>query len=357
MTNRHAPDWLEQVQTPPKAIPDDANRPPPQAVDTVHQPIRTADAWSERRRTLRQRWRRFLGEIKKPTDPPDFEELDRERVEPNGDSQAPVERSRILFEAEPGRTVEAYLLRPAEPPTTGKRPGAVVLHSTVDHTIRQPAGLEGPEDKWIGLHLARRGYVAICPRCFLWELGGPGRYSDAVDWLRQHHPGVAGTALMTFDAQRALDHLLEQEDVDPRRIAAIGHSLGAKEVLFLAAFDDRVRVTVSSEGGIGIRYSNWDAPWYHGPAARHPGFPLDHAQVLACVAPRAFLLVGGDSADGDRSWPYIDAVLPVWTLTGAPKAIGLFNHKGGHAFPDIAQTSAYEWTDFQLRERSTRRQP
>ena len=105
--------------------------------------------------------------------------------------------------------------------------------------------------------------------------------------------------------------LAAERDVDPDRLGAIGHSLGGKEALFLAAFDDRIRAAVSSEGGIGIGYSNWDAPWYHGEDVHRPGFPLDHAQVLALVAPRSFLLVGGDSADGDRSWPYIDACLPV----------------------------------------------
>ena len=142
---------------------------------------------------------------------------------------------------------------------------------------------------------------------------------------------------MLFDARRAVDLLASQPDVDPDRLGAIGHSLGAKEALYLAAFDPRIRATVSSEGGIGLTYSNWDAPWYLGEAIRRPGFGLDHGQVLALAAPRAFLLIGGDSADGDASWPYIAAALPVWSLTGAPDAVGLFNHRQGHAFPAVAQ--------------------
>ena len=133
------------------------------------------------------------------------------------------------------------------------------------------------------------------------------------------------------------------------RIGAIGHSLGAKEALYLAAFDERVRATVSSEGGIGLADSNWDAPWYLGEAIRRPGFALEQAQVLALAAPRAFLLIGGDSADGDASWPSIDAVRPVWSLLGAADAVGLFNHRQGHAFPEIAQARAYEWLDWFLR--------
>src|SRR5260370_42652872 len=105
-------------------------------------------------------------------------------------------------------------------------------------------------------------------------------------------------AKMLFDATRAVDLLASLPGLDPKRLGAIGHSLGAKEALYLAAFDRRIRAAVSSEGGIGLTYSNWDAPWYLGEAIRRPGFGLDHGQVVSLAAPRALLLIGGDSADG-----------------------------------------------------------
>jgi dienelactone hydrolase len=308
--------------------------------DAQHRPITTREGWEARRAELAARWQAFLGTIPAPRGAPSLAIIEEDR--PDG-----VIRQLVRYEAEPGLPIEAYLLRP-DGPGRG-RPGAVVMHSTVAYTIRQPAGLEGPEDKHIGLHLARRGYVTFCPRNFLWQYGEPGKVGSAVDWLRKRHPNITGMAKMLFDAVRAVDALAAQPDVDPSRIGAIGHSLGAKEALYLAAFDPRVRATVSSEGGIGLTYSNWDAPWYLGEAIRQPGFALDHGQVLAMAAPRAFLLLGGDSADGDASWPYIEAVLPVWKLTGAPEAVGLFNHKQGHEFPAVAQDRAYAWLDWFLR--------
>jgi dienelactone hydrolase len=266
------------------------------------------------------------------------------------EDRSDVLRQLIRYDAEPGLPVEAYLLRPIAkgPPA----PAVVVLHSTADFTIRQPAGLEGPPQLHLGLQLAQRGYVALCPRCFLWQYGKPGRLADAVAWLDTRHHGVRGMAKMLFDAMRAVDLLASLPQVDTSRVGAIGHSLGAKEVLYLAAFDDRIRAAVSSEGGIGLTYSNWDAPWYLGDAIRRPGFPLDHGQVLALAAPRAFLLLGGDSADGDWSWPYIEAALPVWRLTRAPEAVGLVNHHQGHAFPAIARERSVQWLDWFLRPRA-----
>ncbi len=313
--------------------------------DAEHQPIQTIEAWERRRKELEAAWRLFLGKIPVPEQPASIEELDSERVAPITPSDYPVVRTKIRIAVEPDRFIGGYLLRPEDPATAGQRPGVVVLHSTVDYTIRQPAGLEGPTEKHIGLHLARRGYVCICPRCFLWEEGGPGEYLDAVEWLRDRYPGATGTELMRFDAQRALEAVAREPDVDSDRLGAIGHSLGGKEVLFLAAFDDRVRATVSSEGGIGVTFSNWDAPWYHGPAIREPGFALDHAQILALIAPRSFLLIGGDSADGARSEPYIDTCQPLWGLYNRPGSLGFYNHRQGHSFPREAQEAAYTWLD------------
>ena len=54
---------------------------------------------------------------------------------------------------------------------------------------------------------------------------------------------------MLFDARRAVDILADQPDVNRDRLGVFGYSLGAKEALYLAAFDPRVRAAVSSEGG------------------------------------------------------------------------------------------------------------
>lgn len=341
-------DDFDGLQAAPAELPAGTTRPAPLLFDAEHRPIVDREGWDARRSELRRRWRQQIGRIDVPVAAPVLETLERDIV-PAAEGGAEVERSLVRYEAEPGLPVEAYLLRPSGDRPPRGAPGVVVFHSTVDHTIRQPAGLEGEPDKHIGLQLARRGYVAICPRNFLWQYSRPGTIEEAVDWLAARHPGVSGMAKMLFDGVRAVDALAALPDVDPKRIGAIGHSLGAKEVLYLSAFDDRVRASVSSEGGIGLTYSNWEAPWYLGEAIQRPGFPMDHGEVLALSAPRAFLLIGGDSADGAWSWPYVEAALPVWSLLGQPKAVGLLNHRQGHAYPPEARRTAEAWLDRVLR--------
>jgi len=326
--------WLAEVQTPPETIPPKARDLEPVLVDSLGQRIGTLEGWKKRRAELRRLWLEFLGTLKHQRPEPKLEVAAEDR--PQG-----CIRQLVRYESEPGIPVEGYLLKPAK--QDGPRPGVVCLHSTVNHTIRQPAGVEGNPAKAFGLKLARRGIVAFCPKCFLWV--GRGSYTDKVAAFQARNPGCKGMAKMLWDAMLAVDVLASLPEVDAGRLGAVGHSLGGKETLYLAAFDGRVKATVSSEGGVGIPYCNWDAPWYLSKAVHDPAFKRRHHELLALAAPRAFLLLGGDASDGAHSWPYIETALPVYRLYGAPPRLGLLNHRKGHSVPPEAERRLYEWLD------------
>lgn len=332
---RHVP-WLSQAQTPPEKLPESAPTLSNLLVDQDGKPITTVAGWEARRDELRGWWSNWLGSLGVDrTQAPKLKVLEEDRV---GD----VVRQLVQYDVEPGLATQGYLLRPAA--AGGKMlPAVAVFHSTVPYSIRQPSGLEGTESKHFGLKLAQRGHVTFCPRNFLWSDNLHLKAKEEAENFLARKPGCRGMAKMLFNAQVAVDILLAQPQVDPARIGCVGHSLGAKEVIYLAAMDPRVKVTVSSEGGIGTRFSNWDAPWYLGEAIRDPNWGHEQHELLGLVAPRPFLLLGGDSADGDQSWPFISAALPVYQLYGKPAPLGLFNHKQGHAVPPEAEARIYEW--------------
>jgi dienelactone hydrolase len=297
--------------------------------------ITTKDAWQARHDELRRWWLDFLGP------PPARRGAAPKLAIISEDRPEGLIRQLVRYEVEPGLTTEAYLVKPAK--VAGKVPGIVALHSTVDHSIRQPAGVEGAPEKAFGLQFARRGCVVFCPRNYLWPENGRIAAKEEAEKFLKRAPGTKGMMKMLYDSQVATDILAAQPQVDPARLGAVGHSLGAKEALYLAAFDERIKATVSSEGGIGTKFSNWNAPWYLGPVIDEPSFTHEHHELLSLAAPRPFLLIGGQSADGDQGWPFIAAALPVYELYGKPARLGQYNHRQGHAVPPEAMKRIEEW--------------
>ena len=327
--------WLHEILQAPADPPTPPRPLVPLLVDGKGRTIASLDAWRRRRAELERTWRELLGTLEvERRAPPRVDVIAEERL-------GNVVRQHVRYPVEPDLPTEAYVLAPAR--IRGRAPGAIVFHTTTPESIRQPAGLSDVPEKHFALALARRGFVTFCPRNFLWPDTTRMAAQEETRRFRERHPRARGMAKMLFDGQVALDILAARTDVDPRRIGCIGHSLGAKEALYLAAFDRRIAAVVSSEGGIGTSMSNWDADWYLGDIVRDPGFGREHHDLLALAAPRPFLLVGGDSADGAASWPWIAAALPVYRLYGSPVRLGLLNHARGHAVPPDVLPRLLDW--------------
>jgi dienelactone hydrolase len=327
--------WLTEIQRKPETLPADTPKLSELLVDAGGKRITTVEAWKSRREELRHWWLDFLGPM--PAErkaAPKLTVVEEDRIEG-------VIRQLVRYEVEPGLETDAYLLKPEN--LAGKAPGIAVFHSTVDYSIRQPAGLEGPPEKFFGLRYAKKGCVCFCPRNFLWPTTVRIVASGEAKRFLDRAPKSKGMVKMLYDSLVAVDILAAQPGVDAARLGCVGHSLGAKETLYLAAFDERIKATVSSEGGVGTKFSNWDAPWYLGAAIKEPAFTHEHHELLALAAPRPFLLVGGNSADGDRGWPFIEAALKVYELYGKPARLGQFNHGKGHAVPPEAEARIEEW--------------
>ena len=337
--------WLADVTAAPtNPLSENAGQLASLLLDDSGQVITTRDGWERHRRNIRDAWLHFLGPMPDPRPPVHLEVL---RTEICG----AITRQLVRYESEPQLFVEGYLLLPRGSIDGQQgRPGIVALHQTTTATIDEVAGVSGPDSMRIGLRLAHRGFVVFCPRCFLWQ--DVTSLEQAVDRHRERHPQSQGMAKMLYDAMRAVDILESVPNVDKQRIGAVGHSLGAKETLYLAAFDERVKAAVASEGGLTFPSTNWDAPWYLGEAIRDERFPLNHHQLLGLIAPRPFLILGGESgpgaADGDRSWPLIAAALPAWQLYGKPTRLGLYNHRQGHSLSPEAFDRLAEWLEVYL---------
>jgi dienelactone hydrolase len=304
---------------------------------------RSADAWQARAEQLRSEWLDVLGPMPASVDLAP-EKLSTER--PDGHT-----RHLLRYRTEAGSSVEAFLLVPD--PVPASAPAAVVFHSTSSNHIFQPVGLADAPTRHLALHFVRRGYVVLAPRCYIFGYGedglstaprGAAHFTTATERLLATNPGWTGMGKMLWDGMRAVDLLRSRPEVDPGRIVAVGHSLGAKEALYLAAFDPRIVAAVASEGGVGLPLSNWHAVWYLGPQVQGR-FRRDHHDLLAMIAPRAIMIVGGGHSDGVQSRPWIEAARPVFELFGRGEALELLLHDAGHDFPDAIREQALDWLD------------
>lgn len=260
--------WLADVTTSPV----NPVLPNPGRIDPLlPESARSLADWEQQRPQLLRKWETFLGPMPTPG-PLNLQILSTEVV-------GPVTRRLVQYDGEPGLKVQGWLLEPIT--HSGRLPALVGLHQTTNASIDEIAGVSGRDEMQIGLKLAKRGFVVFCPRCFLWQ--DASSLNAAVEQHTSRHPNTTGMAKMLFDARRAIDLLVSLESVDPKRIGAVGHSLGAKEALYLAAFDTRIRAAVACEGGLGFRSTNWDAPWYLGAAIRDEQFPLNHHQLIASL--------------------------------------------------------------------------
>ncbi len=338
------PDWVALLQKPfeNRGIPDPKLPPLLQKADG--QPVRTVEEWQVIHAGLRDAWLARLGA---PPEKPAALDMLLESTE----MLEGYERRLIRIRTEGDDLLRAYVLIPKGLKPGERVPAVVVFHPTTRDTLLEPVGLGSRKEMALAVHLTRRGYITLSPECYI--LKDPkGWAKGQADALAKRRPRWTGMGKMTFDASRCFDFLETLPNVDPTRIACIGHSLGAKEVLYAMAFEPRYRAGVFCEGGIGLRMSNWTDPWYL-TSAMVPFIPkLEHHQLLGLIAPRPFLIIGGDSADGDASWPFVAAARPVYRLHDAGDRIGLWNHRQKHSFPKESQELAYRWLDHWLMPKS-----
>lgn len=305
--------------------------------------------WEKQRAAIEADWRQYLGE---PPFAPFPLNVRTERVDDNGSHIGTL----LRLQTEPQYWEKCYLMTPKDRPE-GPLPAVVVFYYDIDVPAGRDMGSsiwkEGLETRHFARHLVDRGYVVLVQR---WVYQGKleeqalegNRYMGVVDHQTRTAPEWKGLGHVAWDASRCVDYLETLDFVDAERIGCMGHSLGGKMTLYAAAFDPRFKVAVSSEPGIGLHYCNWDAPWYLGPEVKDEDFGRDHHQLLALIAPRAFLLIGGESSDGNKSWPYLNAAQDVYRLYGAEDCIGMMNHGAGHAPTMEACEAAYEWFDRHL---------
>jgi dienelactone hydrolase len=262
-------------------------------------------------------------------------------------------RKKVSYAAESGDRVTGFLLVPKQLATPA--PAMLCLHPTNHLGAMQICGIDGTPSRFYAHELAERGYVCLAPDYP--SFGGLVNYDFASDDY------VSGTMKGIWNHMRGIDLLESMPEVNPNRIGCIGHSLGGHNSLFVAAFDQRIRVVVTSCGFNAFEdyyegdLKGWTSDRYM-PRIRdlymsNPRqMPFDFHDVLAAMAPRPvfinaplhdanFAVVGVRKA--------VASAMEIYKLHGKEDCLQVVYPDAEHDFPDEIRMQVYGWLDTHLK--------
>lgn len=159
------------------------------------------------------------------------------------EAAAGVVAERISYETEFGMRVPAILYRPANP-VAGKSPAMIVVngHGGDKYTWYSP---------YTGILYARAWAVVLTYD----PIGEGERNSERKSVTRQHdirvEPDEMGrrmAGLMINDVRQAVAYLAQRPEVDPKRISALGYSMGSFMLGIACAIETRLNACVLAGG-------------------------------------------------------------------------------------------------------------
>lgn len=325
--------------------------------DDLTDGVKTQSDWHKRRVDLKQKYLELLRDQHKPTKPP-LELQVHEEVVVDG----LYRRQLISYAVETDERAHAYLGIPLQ--LTGKAPAIVALHGTYEFGKKRVAGLVDNPDKAYLDHLCRRGYIVIAPEHFVSGHRVPPEGPYETKRFYEKHPDWTAVGKFTYEHSIAIDVLQSLAEVDDERIGALGHSLGGHGTFFLAAYDDRIKASACNCGASFFRHNpnvtGWSRDrWYVYFKPIREGLlkqelpPIDFHEIIALIAPRAFLdlsgLNDGHGPTQRQRLLMLMKVMEVYELEEVPQNMGFYVHGRGHSVAHESRELMYGWMDSHLK--------
>ena len=331
--------------------------------DDLTENVTTHREWLSRRAQLKQRYLRLIRDSHKPKRPP----LDLQTHESTVIDNEYV-RHLISYQVEADERAHAYLGIPLNVNAKAKAAGIVALHGTYEFGKQRAAGLIDNPDKAYLDHLCRRGYVVIAPEHFVSGHRVPPEGPYETGRFYKKHPGWTAVGKFTYEHSIAIDVLASLGEVDPARLGVLGHSLGGHGSIFLAAYDDRLKAAACNCGGSFFRHNPRVEAWardrwyiYFKPIRegllRKELPPIDFHEIIALIAPRAFLDVSAlnDGHPGTQRQRVLmlTKIMDIYEIVEAPTNFAFFVHGRGHSVAHESRQLIYGWMDSHLQPPAT----
>ncbi len=209
--------------------------------------------------------------------------------------------------------------------------------------------------RFIGDELAKRGYVCFATDALNWsDRGGAGYEGQQALAGNLLHLGMSFAGLIAWEDLRAAEFLAGHPEVDGRRVAAMGLSMGAFRTWQVAALSDHIA------GGVAICWlatvkglmvpGNNQTRGLSAYTMTHPGLfnHLDYADVASLACPKPMLFYNGEQ---DALFP-VPAVREayaklrhVWASQNAGDRLETRLWNVPHVFSREMQDEAFAWLE------------
>lgn len=286
---------------------------------------------------------------------------------------------KVVFNISDTTRTMALLLIPDSADKNAKFPAALMLH---DHGSKFSIGKEKmvkpfsvPEDEakmeqavaWSskyfentfpGDELAKRGYVVLSFDALGWgDRSVEGFKTSSQQSLASnlYNMGTSFAGIIAQEDVRAAKFLASLPQVDKKRVACIGFSMGGFRSWQLAALSDDITAGVSvcwmgtmvnhMQIGDGQLKGNSAYSMLHPFIARY----LDYPDVAGLAAPKPMMFINGTSDPVNPAAGVEEAyakMTKIWTANKADKNLETVLVKdGSHTFLPAEQKTAYDWLD------------
>ncbi|MEO8429632.1 MAG: dienelactone hydrolase family protein [Verrucomicrobiota bacterium] len=284
----------------------------------------------------------------------------------------------VVFNLTGDSRVLAFLLVPK---SAGPHPAVLLLH---DHGAKFDIGKEKVIEPWdakpekiasarkwveqyygnrfLGDELAKRGYVCFATDLLNWSDRGGGGYDGqgplAANLLQF---GMSFAGVIAHEDLRAAEFLATQPEVDPKRIGAMGLSVGGYRTWQIAALSDRIAAGVSvcwmsTRKGLLVAGNNATTS-QSAFTLIHPGLAnfLDYPDVASIACPKPMMFLCGNR---DELFPVATIeeafakMRRVWGSQSAGAKLETRLYDAPHEFNATMQDDAFDWLGRQLKPES-----
>lgn len=202
-------------------------------------------------------------------------------------------------------------------------------------------------------HLVERGYAVATADCYhLTYIKTDDSVPSYSKWrlaalaLNEEHPNWSGVGKLVADTRLVIDALAADSRIDSSRIGIAGHSLGGKMAFYTGCLDERVKVILASDFGIGWEQTNWQDIWYWGEKVEEfKTRGIDHSSLLGLFAPKPMMLLAGEY-DNLESF---ELMKKAQGYEGFERNLRIVNHATGHRPPPFALEEGYRFLDEYLK--------